>query len=260
MKRGSKGKWTNEEVEYLKELTEVKMADGKPFPSAAIHIFFNNYFINLYGEDYSARSAKAVKIKLGKLAKDGTIKSRHMVYSGNQHDGKAKKPEEIVKQYEDVVEKKVKKPKKKWARVKTRNSGKSWSISEEKYLLNNWTANDDDREDIANHLGRTISSCVGKYSSIKRKKGNKYMTDLMQPSTDLTVNVPRGGLFSRFVSWLHDRNQRKLEAKAQKKAQLLLAKETANKKNREQSIAEAQAQLEQLIEKQLLIEERLKNL
>ena len=79
----------------------------------------------MYGEDYAARSAKAVKIKLGKLAKDGTIESRHMVYSGNQHDGKAKKPEEIVKQYEDVVEKKVRKPKKKWARVKAKKGSQT---------------------------------------------------------------------------------------------------------------------------------------
>tara|TARA_Y100001951_G_C11286869_1_gene269335 strand:- start:1191 stop:1853 length:663 start_codon:yes stop_codon:yes gene_type:complete len=49
------------------------------------------------------------------------------------------------------------------------NSRKSWVTADDKYLLENWTANTNTQREIATNLGRTIASCSTRVSVLKHK-------------------------------------------------------------------------------------------
>ena len=68
--------------------------------------------------------------------------------------------------------------KKGWTFVSTPNSRKSWVTADDKYLLENWTANTETRLKVAEHLGRSIASCSTRTSVLKHRPELKeyYLT------------------------------------------------------------------------------------
>jgi len=58
------------------------------------------------------------------------------------------------------------------------NARKSWVTADDKYLLENWTADSKIRKEVAEHLGRSIASCSTRTSVLKHRPELKeyYLT------------------------------------------------------------------------------------
>lgn len=82
----------------------------------------------------------------------------------------------FLERKETVAVETKKKMKKGWKIEDTPNSRKGWVTADDKYLLENWTADVDTRQEVANYLGRSVASCSTRTSVLKHKHKEYYLT------------------------------------------------------------------------------------
>lgn len=113
-------------------------------------------------------------------------------------------------------------------KIVDRNSRKGWTTAEDRVLIDKWTADEKNRERIAEGLGRSVGSCTSRIWRIK--KNPKYFHALIDGTTvninelemtgEMTVyeepDVSDNSFLDKTYRWLKTRKQRK-EAKKRTK-------------------------------------------
>lgn len=119
---------------------------------------------------------------LGNLIELKQLKVEEMAYLLNSRFNTTRTVSSLNKLLEDY-------DKKGWKTEQTPNSRKSWVTADDKYLLENWTADDDIRQEVAEHLGRSVASCSTRTSVLKnRPELKEYYLTLI--TGGLQTNLP----------------------------------------------------------------------
>lgn len=196
-------------------------SEGNKFPIQLMTILFNQSF-----PEYPDRTMDAIKNKRSKLL-SAKQRERH---ADRKKDAEYDKPIEAQIKV-DVKPAKVKvSPSKKKARGKqahrsAKHGGMGYTVSEDRYLVENWSPDWTKREKVAKKLGRTVSGCAARLGTIKKKHPDYYLT-LVSGNAVQTVNVlPQGTrkdetMLQRLDYWLVNRKaikQAKKQAKIDKK-------------------------------------------
>lgn len=124
---------------------------------------------------------------LRELSKIEQLKIEEITYLLNDKHNNARTTAQVmdeIKTFDNLVSvvPNVPEPKRKmkkgWSFKEAPNARKSWVTADDKYLLENWTADTKIRNEVAEHLGRSIASCSTRTSVLKHKPELKeyYLT------------------------------------------------------------------------------------
>ena len=202
-------------------------SEGNKFPIQLMTILFNQSF-----PEYPDRTMDAIKNKRSKLLAAKQLE-RH---ADRKKDAEYDKPIEAQIPAKVKVSPSKKKARGKPAHKSTKHGGMGYTVSEDRYLVENWSPDWTKREKVAKKLGRSVSGCASRLGTIKKKHPDYYLT-LVGGNAVQTVNVlPHGTrqdetLLQRLDYWLVNRKAIK-QAKKQAKIDKKRAKKEAKLKKR----------------------------
>ena len=194
-------------------------SEGNKFPIQLMTILFNQSF-----PEYPDRTMDAIKNKRSKL-----ISAKQRERHADRKKGYDKPIKAQIKVDAKPAKVKVspstKKVGGKPAHKSAKHGGMGYTVSEDRFLVENWSPDWTKREKVAKKLGRTVSGCAARLGTIKKKHPDYYLT-LVGGNAVQTVNVlPHGTrqdetLLQRLDYWLVNRKairQAKKQAKIDKK-------------------------------------------
>ena len=200
---------------------EERDSEGNKFPMQLLTILFNQSF-----PEYPDRTMDAIKNKRAKL-----IAAKQQ----KRHANRDKK--EYDKPIKAQVPAKVKVSRGHHSHSKSaKHGGMGYTVSEDRYLVENWSPDWEKREKVAKKLGRTVSGCASRLGTIKKRYPDYYLT-LVGGNAVQTVNVlPHGTrkdetLLQRLDYWILNRKSIK-QAKKQAKINKKRAKKEAKLKKK----------------------------
>jgi len=206
-------KWTIAQKDYLRSLLNETDANGNPFPRQVVVVFLNKKFPT------RPRTLKAVEA-MTKILRDET-KAEELA----EKIVRVKpKPKPKTVEVETIVSSKITPKKAKKGRghhVDTTNSGKGWTTTDDRFLVENWSAIDSVREKVANHLGRTTLGCQARLWKVK-KNTDYYHTLVGNVNVTIHNTIPgKPGLLEKLLTYLINRRANKQAKKVEKLQQQL---------------------------------------